>query len=85
MNFSIAVDSVDTYQTDRDTHLKAADFFDAAQFPTIKFKSTSFAKDGEDYVLTGDITVKDVTKTIKFNVEFGGTATDFYGNQKSRI
>jgi polyisoprenoid-binding protein YceI len=83
IDFSIAVDSIDTNQTDRDNHLKSADFFDAEKFPTLKFKSTSFAKDGDDYVLNGDITVKGITKPIKFYVEFGGTATDFYNNEKA--
>ncbi|WP_017258945.1 YceI family protein [Pedobacter arcticus] len=83
IDFSIAVDSIDTNQTDRDNHLKSADFFDAEKFPAIKFKSTSFVKTGDDYILAGDITVKDITKPIKFAVEFGGTATDFYANQKA--
>jgi polyisoprenoid-binding protein YceI len=83
IDFSIAVDSIDTNQTDRDNHLKSADFFDAENFPVIKFKSTSFVKDGDDYILNGDITVKDITKPIKFDVEFGGTATDFYNNEKA--
>ncbi|HTN21499.1 MAG TPA: YceI family protein [Pelobium sp.] len=83
IDFSIAVDSIDTNQTDRDNHLKSADFFDAENFPAIKFKSTSFVKDGDDYILNGDITVKDITKPIKFDVEFGGTATDFYNNEKA--
>lgn len=83
IGFSIAVDSIDTNQTDRDNHLKSADFFDAAQFPTIDFKSSKFSKNGDDYTLEGDITVKDITKPIKFNVEFGGVATDFYNNQKA--
>lgn len=83
IDFSIAVDSIDTNQTDRDNHLKSADFFDAENFPDIKFKSTSFVKDGDDYILNGDITVKDITKPIKFDVEFGGTATDFYNNEKA--
>ncbi|HEX7367201.1 MAG TPA: YceI family protein [Pelobium sp.] len=83
IEFSIAVDSIDTNQLDRDNHLKSADFFNAEQFPAIKFKSTSFTKNGDDYVLKGDITVKDVTKPIKFDVEFGGTATDFYANEKA--
>jgi polyisoprenoid-binding protein YceI len=83
IDFSIAVDSIDTNQTDRDNHLKSADFFDAENFPDIKFKSTSFVKDGDDYILNGDITVKGITKPIKFDVEFGGTATDFYNNEKA--
>jgi polyisoprenoid-binding protein YceI len=64
-------------------HLKSADFFDAEQFPKISFKSTSFKKDGDNYVLTGDLTVKNVTKQVKLDVEFGGVATDFYGNEKA--
>lgn len=83
IEFSIATDSIDTNQADRDNHLKSADFFDAEHFPAIKFKSTSFSKDGDEYVLKGDITVKDVTRPIKFNVEFGGQATDFYNNEKA--
>lgn len=83
IQFSIAINSIDTNQTDRDNHLKSADFFDAEKFPVMKFKSNSFTKDGDDYVLAGDITIKDVTKPIKFNVEFGGVAVDFYDNQKA--
>jgi polyisoprenoid-binding protein YceI len=49
----------------------------------MSFKSTSFTRDGDDYVLVGDLTVKDVTKQVKFEVEFGGIATDFYGNEKA--
>ncbi|RKD14467.1 hypothetical protein BCY91_08330 [Pelobium manganitolerans] len=83
VQFSIDVNSIDTNQADRDAHLKSADFFDAEKFPAIQFKSTSFEKDGDDYKLKGDITIKDVTKPITFNVEFGGTANDFYGNHKA--
>ncbi len=83
INFSISVDSIDTNQADRDNHLKSADFFDVEKYPKISFKSTAFKKDGDDYVLEGDLTVKDVTKPIKFDVEFGGTATDFYNNEKA--
>lgn len=83
ISFSIATNSIETNQADRDNHLKSADFFDAEQYPAITFKSTSFTKEGDDYILKGDITIKDVTKPIKFDVEFGGTATDFYSNQKA--
>lgn len=83
IQFSMDVNSIDTNQEQRDAHLKSADFFDAEQFPTISFKSTSFKKDGDDYALTGDLTVKNVTKQVKLDVEFGGVATDFYGNEKA--
>jgi polyisoprenoid-binding protein YceI len=83
IDFSLDVNSVYTNQTDRDNHLKSADFFNAESFPKITFKSTSFTKDGDDYKLEGHLTIKDVTKLVTLDVEFGGTATDFYGNVKA--
>ena len=83
VNISLDVDSIDTNQDQRDGHLKSADFFDAEKYPTITFKSTSFEKDGSDYTLKGDITIKDVTKPITLTAEHGGSATDFYGNTKA--
>jgi len=83
IEFTLDVNSIDTNQEQRDVHLKSADFFDVEKFPKISFKSTTFVKDGEDYVLTGDLTIKDVTKQVKLNVEYGGVATDFYGNDKA--
>ena len=83
IEFSLDVNSIDTNQEQRDEHLKSADFFDAAKFSEIKFKSTSFEKDGDDYKLLGGLTIKDVAKPVKLDVEFGGSATDFYGNLKA--
>lgn len=83
INFSLDVASIDTNQEQRDEHLRGADFFNSAEYPKITFKSTAFNKDGDDYQLLGDLTVKDVTKPVKLNVEFGGSATDFYGNDKA--
>jgi polyisoprenoid-binding protein YceI len=84
INFSIDIDSVDTNQSQRDEHLKSADFFDAATYPHIKFSSTSFKKlDEDDYEMTGNLTIKDVTKPVTLDVEFGGSAADFYGNTKA--
>lgn len=83
IEFTLDVDSIDTNQEQRDGHLKSADFFDAEQFPKISFKSTSFKKVGDDYELSGDLTVKNVSKPVKLNVEYGGRATDFYGNDKA--
>src|SRR6202012_1377115 len=65
IDFSLDIASVDTNQNQRDEHLKSADFFDAAQYPKISFKLTSFTKDGDDeYTLVGDLTIKDVTKPV---------------------
>jgi polyisoprenoid-binding protein YceI len=83
IHFSLDVDSVDTNQEMRDTHLKSAEFFDVATHPKIAFKSTSFEKvDDDEYVLTGDLTMKGVTKPVTLKAEYGGTAKDAYGNQK---
>ncbi|MDB5153034.1 MAG: YceI family protein [Mucilaginibacter sp.] len=84
IEFSIDINSVDTNQTQRDEHLKSPDFFDAAKYPHIKFKSTSFKKTGDDeYELKGDLTIRDVTKPISLYAEFGGSAADAYGNIKA--
>jgi polyisoprenoid-binding protein YceI len=84
ISFSLDIDSIDTNQTQRDEHLKSAEFFDAAEYPKISFKSTSFTKEGDDeYALAGDLTIKGITKPVTLDVEFGGAATDFYGNTKA--
>jgi len=83
ISFTIDVNSVDTNQSQRDAHLKSADFFDAESYPEIKFKSISFVKtDDDNYKLTGDLTIKGVTKQVEVNAEYGGTEKDAYGNQK---
>src|SRR3546814_17808631 len=83
IEFALDVNSIDTNQEQRDVHLKSADFFDAEQFPKLSFKSTSFNKNGDDYELHGDLTIKDVTKRVKLNVEHGVTATNDNGNEKA--
>lgn len=84
VDFGIDVTSIDTSNADRDGHLKSGDFFDAEKYPKLTFKSTSFTKKGDvDYKLVGDLTIKDVTKEVTFDVELGGTAADPYGNFKA--
>ncbi|SES83283.1 YceI family protein [Hymenobacter actinosclerus] len=84
VRFSAKIDSIDTNQEQRDEHLKSADFFDAATYPELTFVSTSFTKvGGDDYKLTGDMTVHGVTQSVTLDVEYGGQAGDFYGNQKA--
>lgn len=83
ISFSGEISSIDTGNGDRDGHLKSGDFFDAEKFPAITFKSTSVEKDGSDYIVKGDLTIKDVTKPVKLNAEFGGIATDPWGNTKA--
>ena len=83
ISFKAGVHSIDTGNKDRDGHLVSGDFFNAEEFPAVSFVSTSFKKDGDDYKLTGNLTIKDVTKEVSLNVEFGGTAQDPWGNTKA--
>ena len=78
-NVVIKTASVSTGTADRDGHLKSADFFDSETYPDMTFVSTSF--DGD--TLTGDLTIKDVTKPVTLDVEFNGVATDPWGNEKA--
>lgn len=84
IQFSAKVDSINTGVADRDAHLKSDDFFNAETYPEITFKSTSFTKkDDEHYELVGDLTIRDVTRTEKFNVEYSGLVVDPYGQVKT--
>lgn len=75
---TIQTDSIDTNNTDRDTHLKSADFFNAEHNPTITFESASLADD-----VTGHLTINGVTKPVQLEVEFGGINQDPWGNTKA--
>ena len=81
--FAIDVNSIDTNQAQRDAHLKSDDFFSAERFPEIKFQNGRIQREGNEFVLVGDLTIRDVTKAIKLNVEYGGTIVDPYGNTKA--
>lgn len=80
--FTAQVASINTKNADRDGHLKSADFFDADQFPTITFTSTAAAKKGDDYVVTGDLTIHGVTKSVEVTFEYTGTSQDPFGNTR---
>jgi polyisoprenoid-binding protein YceI len=84
INFSVDVASINTDDVNRDGHLKGDDFFNAEKYPKMTFKSTSFKKvSGKNYVLEGDLTIRDVTKRVKFDVIYSGTVKDPYGNTKA--
>ena len=84
VSFSAKIASINTSNEQRDGHLKSADFFDVAKYPNMTFKSTSFKKtSGNNYKLTGDLTIKGVTKKVTFDVTYGGTVKDPYGNTKA--
>jgi len=78
---SIDVTSIDTRNDQRDGHLRTNDFFDAPAFSKITFQSTSVkALDDGNFDVTGDLSIKDVTKSISVVFEFAGLATDPFGN-----
>ncbi len=78
----IDVQSIDTNDATRDEHLRSADFFDAANHPNMTFRSTGVGRKGDDYTLTGDLTIRDVTKAVTLDLEFGGFGKDPWGNTK---
>lgn len=74
VNFTVDVNSVNTDNENRDKHLKSDDFFNAEKFPQMKFQSTSFKPlGGNKYKLDGNLTIRDVTKPVSFDVTYGGS------------
>ncbi len=84
ISFDADVNSVSTNNEQRDGHLKGDDFFAAEKFPKLTFVSKKFTKKSDDeYTLTGDLTIRDVTKTVDLAVEFGGNMVDPWGQAKA--
>lgn len=82
-SIDVAIASVDTGIADRNGHLVSGDFFDAEQFPKMTFRSTSAEElGGDSYRIIGDLTIKDVTRPLSIDLEFNGSATDPYGNER---
>lgn len=79
ISFSAQIGSISTGNEQRDGHLKSGEFFDAEAFPTLSFVSTSYSNN----TLKGNLTIKDVTKEVELDAEFGGLMTDFYGQTKA--
>jgi polyisoprenoid-binding protein YceI len=83
VSFEADVNSIDTKNEQRDTHLKSDDFFNAEQFPKLTFKSTSIENNGgNEYTLKGDLTVRDITKPVTLKVEYNGKVTDPWGMER---
>ncbi|MER6310717.1 YceI family protein [Streptomyces sp. NPDC001739] len=79
----VEIASIDTGIADRDAHLRGADFFDAENFPRMTFRSTAAERvAGDRYRLTGDLTLRGVTKPLTIDLEFHGSATDVYGAER---
>ncbi|MZD07448.1 polyisoprenoid-binding protein [Streptomyces sp. SID5785] len=82
-SFDVQMESIETGNADRDGHLKSADFFKIDEFPTMTFRSTAAEALGDDsYRITGDLTILGTTKPISIDLEFNGSATDPFGNQR---
>ncbi|MBK3634211.1 YceI family protein [Streptomyces sp. MBT97] len=82
-SIDVTMDSIDTGSADRDGHLKTADFFKTDEFPQMTFRSTATqALGGDDYRITGDLTILGVTKPLTIDLEFNGAAKDPFGNER---
>lgn len=80
VELSIVAASIDTGVADRDAHLRSADFFNADDNKEIRFVSTQVERDGDDWVITGDLTINNVTKSVTIPFELTGSARDPFGN-----
>lgn len=84
LSVSVDASSINTNNTDRDNHLKSADFFDVETHKELSFKSNSFKqKDDDEYELKGLLTIKGISKEVALDVEFGGINKDPWGNEKA--
>lgn len=83
INFSVDLASVDTRNTDRDNHLRSADFFDVENMPKMTFEAKQITStDSTEYDVIGDLTLHGVTRMEKFAVTFEGAGKDPWGNEK---
>ena len=83
IEFTADIDSISTNNEQRDTHLKSAEFFEGDQYSALKFIGHKYEKAGDAFELHGDLTIKNVTRPITLNVDFGGIVTDLYGQTKA--
>jgi polyisoprenoid-binding protein YceI len=84
VDMTVQVTSIDTDEAKRDDHLRSADFFDVKNFPVMKFKSKAVHDiTGENFKLTGDLTIRDITREVTFDCDFRGVVNDPWGNTKA--
>lgn len=79
----IDMDSIDTRQEQRDAHIRSADFFDVGNHTEMVFRSTAVAADGDDWTVTGDLTIKGITKPVTLELELNGFGPDAYGGTRA--
>ncbi len=83
VTFEADIDSVDTKNEQRDEHLKGEEFFSADKFPKMTFTSTKIESNGDnEYIVTGDLTIRDVTKPVDLKVEYNGSTKDPWGQER---
>jgi polyisoprenoid-binding protein YceI len=83
IEFTADIDTIDTNNQQRDTHLKSSDFFNADEHGQLVFTGNKYEKSGDVEKLHGDLTIRGVKKPITLNVEYGGTVVDPYGQTKA--
>lgn len=83
IEFSANINSVDTNNEQRDTHLKSSEFFDAENHPQLTFTNGKMKGDGDEYTLKGDLTIRGKTNPIELKAELGGMVVDGYGQSKA--
>jgi polyisoprenoid-binding protein YceI len=81
--FTAEINSISTNNEQRDTHLKSPDFFSAEQYNQLKFEGRYFKKHAANYILHGDLTIRNITKPVEMEVEYGGTITDPWGQTRA--
>ncbi|MFI7011474.1 YceI family protein [Streptomyces sp. NPDC050145] len=82
-SFDVQMESIETGNADRDGHLKSSDFFKTDEFPTMTFRSTSAESlGGDDYRITGDLSLLGTTKSLTIDLEYNGSAKDPFGNER---
>jgi polyisoprenoid-binding protein YceI len=79
----VDVNSINTNEAQRDGHLRSPDFFDAANFPLMTFRSTKIERHGADYRVSGDLTIRGTTRPVVLDAEFAGAIVDPYGNDRA--
>jgi polyisoprenoid-binding protein YceI len=83
IKFTADIDSIETNNEQRDTHLKSEDFFNAEKYDQVIFVGTRYDALNDSATLYGNLTIRGITKPVKLDVEFGGTVVDPYGQKKA--
>jgi polyisoprenoid-binding protein YceI len=79
LHATVKTASFDSGDANRDAHVRGADFFDVESYPEMTFRATGIEGDGEDYTVTGDLTIRGIAKAVELEVEFTGVAVDPFG------